>query len=144
MLVKKIEYLDYNGNKRKEEFRFNMTAAELVKWGTTSGDYTMEDVVNQLTKERDGKRIMEMMDEVIRASYGEKSLDGKRFMKGEDITKSFVESEAYSVLFMELVTDAKKASEFINGILPKEIVDEANRMMAEKSEIVPESTASVV
>ena len=52
------------------------------------------------------------------AAYGKKSPDGRRFIKNNEIREEFTQTEAYSIIFMELATDADKAAEFINGIIP--------------------------
>ena len=57
--------------------------------------------------------------DLVLKSYGEKSADGKRFIKTPEISEAFSQTEAYSVLFMELATDADAAAAFVNGIIPK-------------------------
>ena len=57
-------------------------------------------------------------------AYGEKSLDGKRFVKSKELTEAFMQTEAFSELFMALATNAEEASAFINGIVPKNLVNE--------------------
>lgn len=124
MYKRTITYEDYEGAKRTEDFYFNMNKAELIKWMTTTGDYTIDRLMLRLIEERNGKKIMDMMDELIKISYGKKTIDGRRFEKSEELWKDFQETEAYSVLFTELVTDASKAGEFVNGIIPKELADQ--------------------
>lgn len=129
MLKKMITYTDYDGNKRTEEFLFNLSEAEVVEWLTTSGDYTLDKVVDKLTKERNNKELMNTFKDIIYRAYGEKSLDGRRFIKSKEVKDNFMETEAYSVLFMELVGDADKAVQFMKDILPKnlnEMVDKIN------------------
>lgn len=121
MYKRTISYEDYEGNERTEDFYFNLNRAELIKWMTTNGDYTIDKVLMRLVEERNGKKIMDTMDELIKISYGRKSLDGRRFEKSEDLWKDFKETEAYSVLFTELVTDANAAGEFVNGIIPEKL-----------------------
>lgn len=139
MYKKVIEYEDYDGNARKKEFLFNLNQAEIIKWLTTSGDYTLDKVLEKLANERNGKEIMRIFEDLIYLSYGEKSLDGDRFIKTPEVKAAFVETEAYSVLFTELVTDAKKAAEFINNIIPKKLSEEVNRIMAENPEGIPDN-----
>lgn len=137
MLVKTIEFEDYNGNKLTEDHYFNLNKAEIIKWVTTDGDYTLDKKLARLFKAGNGKEVMSTFDDLIRASYGIKSLDGKRFEKSEEILRSFVETEAYSVLFTELVTDAKKAADFIKGIIPKDMAAEIEKIMKESPEGIP-------
>lgn len=118
MLKKTITYTDYDGNERTEDFYFNLTKAELMELAFSEKG-GLEKVIEKLAKEQDNKRIISLMKEIIDMSYGEKSLDGKRFMKSPEISKSFMETEAYSILFMELAQNENAAVEFVNGITPK-------------------------
>lgn len=120
MLKKTITYTDYDGNERKEDFFFNLTKAELIELqlGETGG---MQNVINSIIRTQDTKRLLEIFKKVIVTAYGEKSVDGKRFIKNKELTDAFTQTEAYSELFMEMISDDKAAAAFINGILPSEI-----------------------
>lgn len=144
MLVRKIEYEDYNGVKKEKEFYFNLNQAEAMKWLLTSGDYTLDKVMYRLMEQRNGKEIIGIFDNLIKMSYGQKSLDGEQFVKNQEILDAFVQSEAYSVLFVELVTDAKKAAEFINGIIPKKLSDDINKILEENPEAIPDDLKEYV
>lgn len=139
MLKKSITFEDYNGNKITKDHYFNLNKAEIVKWTTTDGNYSLVDKLEGLFKANNGKAIMDTFDELIRSSYGEPSLDGIRFIKSQDILDSFVQTEAYSVLFMELVTDAKKAADFIKAIIPKDIAADIEKIMKENPEGIPDT-----
>lgn len=139
MLKKNIEFEDYDGNKRKEDHYFNLNKAEVIKWLTTSGDYTLDKVMQRLSTERNGKKIMEIFEDLIHLSYGKKSLDGRKFEKSEEIWNDFYQTEAYSVLFTELVTDASKAAAFINDIIPKSLADEIEKIVKDYPEGIPDT-----
>ncbi len=117
MLKKTITYEDFDGNKRTEDFYFNLSKAEVLEMemGVTGG---MTQMLNKIVAAQDGKRIIETFKEIILKAYGEKSPDGKRFIKSEEIATAFSQTEAYSQLFMELATDADAAAKFVNGIVP--------------------------
>lgn len=138
MLAKKIEFVDYDGNKRTETHYFHLNKAELTLWLTTAGDYTLDKVLERLYKERNGKKIMEIFEDLLRKSYGRKSLDGRKFEKSEEIWNDFHDTEAYSNLFMELVTDAKKAAEFVNGVIPDDITDEVSEIIKNNPDAIPD------
>lgn len=138
MLKRTITFEDYDGNKRTEDHYFNMNKSEVIKWLTTSGDYTLDKVMDRLTKERNGKEIMRIFEEMIKISYGRKSLDGRKFEKSDDIWNDFYQTEAYSELFTELVTDAAKAADFFNGIIPKQLADEVKKIMTQYPDGIPE------
>lgn len=122
MLKKTITYTDYNGDEVTEDFRFNLTKAEVAKLEiTTPGG--IEKYIQKISSERNGKLIMDIFESIILGAYGEISLDGKRFIKvdenGRRLSDKFFQTEAYSILFMELITDSDKAADFIKGVLPK-------------------------
>lgn len=144
MYAKQITYIDYEGVKRKETHYFNLNKAELTKWLTTSGDYTLDKVLQRLSTERNGKKIMEIFEDLIKKSYGKKSLDGRKFEKTEEIWNDFYQTEAYSVLFMELVTDAKKAADFVNKVIPKDLADEVEKIIKDNPEGLPDNLRDYV
>lgn len=144
MLVKSITFEDYDGNERTEEHCFHLNKAEVIKWLTTGGDYTLDKVIERLSQERNGKKIMEIFEDLIHRSYGRKSLDGRKFEKSEEIWNDFYQTEAYSVLFTELVTDAKKAADFINDVIPKKLAEEAEKIMREHPEGIPSDVANYI
>lgn len=118
MFVKTISYEDWNGEERTEDFRFNLTRSELVEIeADTEGG--IENYIKEIGDKLDAKKIMAFMKMIIAKSYGEKSLDGKRFIKDPEISKAFMETPAYDQLFMELVTDADAAATFISKIIPQ-------------------------
>lgn len=117
MLKKTITYQDYNGNERTEDFYFNLSKAEVMEMEmSTNGG--MAELINRVTAAQDAPAIIKIFKELILKAYGEKSLDGKRFVKSEEISTAFAQTEAYSQLFMELATNADEAAKFVNGIVP--------------------------
>ena len=128
MLKKPIKYTDYNGVERSEDFYFNLSKAELMEMemGTTGG---FTEMIKRIVAAQDQPTLMKIFKEFILKAYGEKSADGKRFMKkdefGRPLSANFEQTEAYSVLYMELITNADAASEFINGVVPADIAKQA-------------------
>ena len=124
MLSKNIKYTDYNGVEREETFLFNLSKAELMEMemGTTGG---LTETIQKIVETQDTPSIIKVFKDLILKAYGEKSLDGKRFIKVDDngrpLSVAFSQTEAYSSLFMELATDSKAATEFIKGIIPSDI-----------------------
>ena len=117
MLKKEITYIDFDGNNRTEVFYFNLTKAEVAEM-ELSENGGLTKFLNKIVEEKDSKRIVEMFKSLILKSYGEKSLDGRRFIKNQEVRDSFAQTEAYSQLFMTLATDANAAQAFVNGIIP--------------------------
>ena len=121
MLKKTITYNDYNGVERTEDFYFNLSKAELMEMEMSiSGGLT--EMIEKIVATKDAPAIMKIFKELVLKAYGEKSADGKRFEKKNGaLAEAFAETEAYSQIFMELATDADKAAEFVNGIMPIDI-----------------------
>ena len=120
MLKKTITYTDYDGNERTEDFYFHFNKAELLEMELSfNGGLTK--VIEKLVAEQDMKRIIEIFKDLVLKAHGEKSMDGKRFVKTAELREAFEQTEAYSQLFMELATNADAASVFVNGIVPKEL-----------------------
>lgn len=117
MLKKTVTYTDYNGVERTEDFYFNLSKAEAAEM-ELSVDGGLSRMLENIVKAKDNKQIITIFKEIILKSYGEKSQDGKRFIKSKEISEAFSQTEAYSELFMELALNEKAATEFINGVLP--------------------------
>lgn len=129
MLKKTIEFVDYNGVTRKEDHYFNFSEAEITEMelSTVGG---LSEMINSIVKAQDGPAIMKMFKDIILGAYGVKSPDGREFIKSDEISKKFSQTEAYSKLFMELVTDAEAAAAFVNGIVPKNASEAAKEAAA--------------
>lgn len=129
MLKKTITYTDYNGTVRTEDKYFNLSKAELMQMemGTPGGFANMlQNIINA----QDGASIIKIMNDLISKSYGVKSPDGKQFIKSEELSREFMQTEAYSEMFMEMVTDANAAADFVNGIIPADLAAEAAKKAA--------------
>lgn len=120
MIKERITYSDYNGTERTEDFYFNLTKAEIMEMElSTPGGFA--EMIQGIVNSQDAPSIIKIFKDLILMSYGKKSPDGKRFIKNDDIREEFVQTEAYSQLFMKLATDADAASKFVNGIMPADI-----------------------
>lgn len=120
MLKKTITYRDYNDVERTEDFYFNLSKAELLEMelGTSGG---LAEMIRKIVAAQDAPSIIKVFKELVLKAYGEKSADGKRFIKSPELSEAFAQTEAYSQLFMELATDEKQAAVFVNGIVPSEM-----------------------
>lgn len=119
MFKKTIEYTDYNGEKRKEDFYFNLNKAELMEM-QLSQDGGLQNHLMRIIKTKDTPELVKMFKDIILMAYGEKSPDGRKFLKSDEIRRDFECSEAYSELFMELATNSDSAAEFVNALLPSD------------------------
>ena len=117
MLKKTVSYVDYNGVERTEDFYFNLSKAEVTEMElSVEGGFSkmLEDIV----KSKDNMQIVKLFKEIVLKAYGEKSADGKRFVKSKEIAEAFSQIEAYSEIFMELALNEDAAAAFVNGIMP--------------------------
>lgn len=132
MIAKTITYVDYDGNERKETFHFNISKAEFAEMDLSiSGGF--EAMLQVLIDKKDIPGMMRVFKELITKSYGVKSPDGRKMIKNKEVLDDFLQSEAYSELFMELCSDADKAIGFVRGIMPlnPDQDAEANAKLAE-------------
>lgn len=120
MLKKTITYTDYNEVERTEDFYFNLTKAEVMEMEmSTAGG--LAETIQRIVAAQDAPAIIKIFKDLVLKAYGEKSPDGKRFIKSDAIREAFAQTEAYSILFMELATDADAAAKFVNGIVPADL-----------------------
>ena len=132
MLKKTITYTDYDGVERTEDFYFNFTEAELMEWQlVTNGGLT--NYVQKIVDAKDQPRLITLFKELLLKAYGIKSDDGRRFIKSDKISEEFSQSPAYSILYMELVTDDKVAADFVNGIIPAKLSEQVSEQNSRQS-----------
>lgn len=129
MLKKTVTYEDFNGDTVTEEYFFHLSKAELVEL-EMSHDGGLSAALQRIVAAEDGKQIIAEFKNIILSAYGKRSDDGRRFVKNQQLRDEFESTEAYSTIFMELVTDADAASDFINGVVPAGMVEEAAKLAA--------------
>lgn len=125
MYKRTITYTDFNDEERQETFYFNLTKTELAKLEYSHGGGLTE-WIRRAVEAKDGKTLLETFEEIIKATYGVKSADGKTFVKSDAIFEEFKGTNAYDQLYMELVTDGEKAAQFIIECMPKELREKAS------------------
>lgn len=113
-----ITYTDYNGETHTEDFYFNLNKAEIMEMNLdANGAYA--EYLQRMVDQRDAHKLGEEYKRIILKSYGEKSADGRRFVKSKELSEAFEQSEAYVELYMELIADSDKMTKFIEGVFPK-------------------------
>ena len=137
MIKKTVTYTDFNGNERTEDFYFNLTQVELAELdlGVSGVSGGLLGLLKKIVREKDQRMIVEYFKKIVLMAYGEKSVDGRRFVKSDEIRNGFAPTEAYSKIFMELAKNADEAAKFVNGIMPKEVIEEAKKMSEKDAEI---------
>lgn len=131
MLKKTITYTDFNGEEVQEDFFFHLSKAELVEM-EMSHKGGLSATLARIVAAEDSKSIVAEFKNIILSSYGQRSDDGRRFVKNQQIRDEFESTEAYSELFMELVTNTDAAIEFVNGIIPANLAEEAAKVVADQ------------
>lgn len=126
MLKRTIKYEDFNGVEVVEDFYFNLSKSELIEM---EAEYQggLSDTLNRIIEAKDNKTLIAEFKKLVLNSYGQKSVDGKRFMKSDALREEFSQTPAYDVLFMELASNEGAAGDFIQGIMPKDMTIAANQ-----------------
>lgn len=116
MYTRTFKFDDWNGNPREETWNFHLSDAELTEWElSTSGGLT--NYIQQIQETQDVPKLIALYKELIMKTVGKKDADGRRFHKSEELTKEFMETGAYSELYMELATQADAGAKFINALI---------------------------
>ena len=131
MLTKTITYQDFDGNDITEEFCFNLTKSELTKM-QLSKDGGLAEWLERMIKSRNNKEIMNAFEQILLKSYGIRSDDRKRFIKSEEISREFQQTNAYDILFMDLIENETKMADFINAVMPKEVSEKVKERPVEE------------
>lgn len=127
MIKRTIKYKDFNGEERTEDFYFNLSMPEITEW-ELGRDGGLSTFIEKVVAEKDQKNLIGLFKELILLAYGEKSPDGKRFVKSKEISEAFTQTNAYSELFMDMIQDEEFAVTFVNGLVPKELHDRMNKL----------------
>ena len=131
MIKKTIVYEDFNGDQRTEDFYFNLTKAELVELNV-SEEGGLGEYLQKISESNDGAKIIEWFKKIVLMAYGEKTEDGRRFIKNQELRDGFAASEAYSELFMELATNTQAALDFMNGVVPASLAKDIPKDVQDK------------
>lgn len=142
MIKRTVEYTDYNGNKRVEDLYFNLTQFEATEIAMELPDGVVEEltsdkngenetvVATHLVEKLGNKGVVEFIKKIVLKSYGHKSEDGRRIVKSPEISEEFSQTPAFSDFMIQLISDDKAASDFINGVIPEAL---AAQMVARNS-----------
>lgn len=126
MLKKTIKFDDFNGVERTETHYFHLSKSELMrKEMSVEGGFSEK--IQKISEKMDAPAIMEVFEDLIRLSYGEKSDDGRRFIKNKELSEAFMQTGAYDALYMELITDAKAAADFFKAVIPDDLAKEVDK-----------------
>lgn len=119
MIKKTIKYTDFNGTAREEDFYFNLTEAELMDLNLSEKG-GLKGYLESIISAQDEPAMVNLFKQIINLSYGIKSVDGRKFMKSPEILAEFTSTQAYSNLYMSLITNGDEAIKFITGVVPED------------------------
>ncbi len=129
MTYETVTYKDWNGVDRKETFYFHFSQAELMEM-ELSQEGVFSERVKRIIDAKQQSELLQIIKKFVLDAYGVKSDDGRRFMKSDEIRRSFVECPAFSMIFMKLATDTEAASKFINGVVPADMAAQVAALQA--------------
>lgn len=121
MLKRDITYEDFDGNSVTETFYFNISKPELVELEVEK-EGGLQNYLQKIIDTKDGKELIAQFKKIVLLAYGQRSDDGKRFIKNEQMKEEFSQTNAYNEIFMELATDDGKAAEFFLAVMPRDMV----------------------
>lgn len=132
MIEERIKYTDLNGNEKEKVAYFHFSKAELIEM-QLSEEGGLDKLIQKIVDEQDQAKLVALFKTMILKSYGEVVGDGEGFYKDPKNTAIFEMSEAYSELFMSLLTDTDKAIAFVKGIMPNiaDLNDKIDEKIAE-------------
>lgn len=131
MLKKTVTYKDYNDVERTETFYFHFNEAEILDMEmSTEGGFAER--VQRIIDAKEQTALLKVIKKFVLDAYGVKSEDGKRFIKNDEVRDAFVQCPAYSIIFMELVTNDVLAAEFVNKVVPESMKDQLKAIAAKK------------
>lgn len=131
MLKKDITYINPMTDQQETlTAYFHVSKREIslieLEHGFTEGGFA--GYIRQLFQSKDAKKIIEIVERILLMGYGERSEDGKNFIKTPEITEKFRRSPAYDELFFQLVAGEEDVPTFIHGMMPKDVQDRAQKL----------------
>lgn len=120
MLKRNITYENFDGETVTETFYFNLTKTEIIEL-EVSYQSGLEGMLKRIIESEDRRALISEFKKIILLAYGEKSPDGKRFIKSDELREEFAQTAAFDALFIELATDDEAGAVFVKGILPTDI-----------------------
>lgn len=106
-----VEYVDFNGNDRKEELLFHLNLPEVARLEIELGR-GLKEYIEELTNNQKVGDLLQFLEKLILSSYGVRTSDGRTFHKSKELRSDFENSHAYAEFFEQLLTVPGLASKF--------------------------------
>jgi hypothetical protein len=127
MLKKSITFENFDGVTVTKDYYFNITKAEIALRELES-DGTWSETLEAIKNSDKGSVVLPEFRKIIQWMYGEK--DGDSFVKTDAAWERFNNSEPWSVLIMELLTNAGYAADFITAAMPADMQGQVKEAVA--------------
>lgn len=135
MLKRNVKYTDLDGNEQEDIFYFNITNTELLELEAGEDKVSFSTRLQRIAENKDPAIILREIKSLILLAYGEKSLDGKSFIKSDELRRAFEQTVAFDALFMELTNSAESTLAFLRGCLPADMQGDFDKAVAEGIEL---------
>lgn len=126
MIKQTVAYTNLDGQVATEDLYFNLNKAELIDLELEQ-ERSMSDMLKEVGEDPTAKDVLWMLKTFVHRSYGKRSEDGRKFVKNKAVLEDFIDSEPYSEFLWGLINDPKKAMEFITGLMPADIMEQAKK-----------------
>lgn len=126
MLKHTISFEDYEGDQVTETLYFNITKTEMIELEVEHQE-GLDEWLQTIMKTNDRKTLFNEFKKIVLLAYGQKTPDGKRFIKNDELREAFSQTAAFDALIMQLSTDADISATFMKGILPKDIAEQVDK-----------------
>lgn len=121
MIKKTITYTDFDGNTVTEDHYFHLSKSELIEM-ELSEEGGLGAKMEAIIAVNSGKEIIAVFRDIIGKAYGQRDpANPSKFFKSEKITEEFLGSLAFDAFFTQLMVDPLAATEFANGLIPKDL-----------------------
>ena len=120
-----VQYQNFDGDLETEDLYFHLNIKELQEM--ENWDVPLTKRIAKLTKTEDGKEAFELMRDIVEAAYGERSADGKRFVKNPEVLKNFTQGLAYDEVIISFIDGTTDLGKFVEGLLPKKVFELAKK-----------------
>lgn len=142
MLKKTIKYKDLDGNEVEDDFYFNLNKAEILELELKRKG-GLEAYMNELIAAEEGGQIIGIFKEVMELSIGYRSADGKQFIKNQEVRDRFFQSDAFSSLLMEFLSNPSEemGAAFFRGMVPVDVAEESPALSGQAKPVTDEVPA---
>ena len=119
MIKKTVKYEEFNGDMQEKKLYFNITKTEATEMSVSERG-GLDKVLIKIRDAKDEKEIYKHFKRIMLKAYGEKSADGRRFNKSEQMRADFENSAAFDALMSDIMwrEDIESVTAFIEGIFP--------------------------